>query len=279
MLLCIEMAIFSVFHLWAFPWKVYDIRRSAIVASESGPSFMHDPKTAYQGGWFGWRALMDAFNPWDVVKAIGRAFKWMAVGRQQRTNDVSYKNSRQGTGLEPTRNAVTAFQKAGAHDPYEAQDDERLLANAQANPTSTPTNTTYPRPMTRAAARNPALGAGSGDIGTAAPYDPYTPTSMKAPYEDASSRLAPTEYGVASTTPGHASLDTQDTSYHSPSSSITATRRVTPTTIPPDEIPLGPPGRKSSDQAEWDMFGGMSRERGVDERSLGGGHGVRDNQF
>ena len=222
---------------------------------------------------------MDAFNPWDVVKAVGRAFKWMAVGRPQRMNDVSYQTSRQGTGLEPTRNAVTAFQKANADDPYEAHDDERLLANAQANPTSTPTDTSYPRPMTRAAPRNPALGAGSGDIGTATPYDPYTPTSMKAPYEDASGRLAPTEYGVASTTPGHASLDTQDTSYHSPSSSMTATRRVTPTTIPPDEIPLGPPGRKSNDQTEWDMFGGLSRERGEDERSLGGGHGVRDNQF
>ena len=120
MLLCIEMAIFSVFHLWAFPWQVYDINRSSIVAGESAPGFLPDPKTAYQGGPLGSRALMDAFNPWDFVKATGRAFRWIAVGRRRRMEDPSYhKTSAPGAGLEPTRNQFTAFNTYGGSNPYD----------------------------------------------------------------------------------------------------------------------------------------------------------------
>ncbi|KAK4695377.1 hypothetical protein P7C71_g2364, partial [Lecanoromycetidae sp. Uapishka_2] len=110
LLLCMEMAFFSIFHLWAFPWRVYDIRRSEIVASESAPGMNLDPKTAYQGGPFGSRALMDAFNPWDLIKNVGRGFRWFFKGRKTRMEDISYKDSTQNTGLEPTRNQVTAFQ-------------------------------------------------------------------------------------------------------------------------------------------------------------------------
>lgn len=106
LLLCIEMAIFSIFHLWAFPWAVYDIKRSRIVASESIPGYPQDPKNDYKGGWLGSRALMDAFNPWDLVKSVGRGFKWLAVGRRTREQDSSYKNSAYGTGLEPARTSL-----------------------------------------------------------------------------------------------------------------------------------------------------------------------------
>ncbi|KAI4255865.1 MAG: hypothetical protein L6R42_006525, partial [Xanthoria sp. 1 TBL-2021] len=101
LLLCIEMAIFSVFHLFAFPWQVYDIRRSAIVASESVPGYLPDPKTAYLGGPLGSKALLDAFNPWDLVKAIGRGFRWFAVGRRNREQDVSYQAYKISRPLNP----------------------------------------------------------------------------------------------------------------------------------------------------------------------------------
>ena len=175
MLLCIEMAIFSIFHLWAFPWKVYDVRRSPIVAAESAAGFLPDPKTAYQGGKFGQKALMDAFNPWDLIKAVGRGFRWFVVGRRTREQDISYKTHLQdNVNLEPARASDPAssayrpshsFEDTHPLDPYaptsttniggvplkkprhyralSGHDDERndhhgLLSHAQPNPSSPP---------------------------------------------------------------------------------------------------------------------------------------------
>lgn len=172
LLLCIEMAIFSVFHLWAFPWQVYHIQRSAIVASESAPGFLPDPKTAYRGGPLGIKALMDALNPWDLVKAIGRGFRWFAVGRRTREQDISYKSSiSHGTGLEPSRDTnlegdwctdnsfdsqsrpyvVAGGKGPGRYQPVDGEEDDRLLSHAQSVPQSLPVSddTSYPRRMVR----------------------------------------------------------------------------------------------------------------------------------
>ncbi|KAL8716395.1 MAG: hypothetical protein Q9220_000302 [cf. Caloplaca sp. 1 TL-2023] len=168
LLLCIEMAIFSVFHLFAFPWQVYDIRRSAIVASESAPGFLPDPKTAYLGGPLGTRALLDAFNPWDLVKAVGRGFRWFAVGRRTREQDISYQahkisrpvnsdfshsdipreaNSIPSGSFTPGINSKQGryhqLKGGGAED-----DDRRLLSHQQAVPLSDSANI-YPRPGMR----------------------------------------------------------------------------------------------------------------------------------
>jgi len=85
MLLCIEMFFFSLLHIVAFPFAIYDVRLSA------------NPAACYQGGALGWRALADAFNPWDFVKAFARGFRWLAVRRRQR-NDPAFEGS---TKLEP----------------------------------------------------------------------------------------------------------------------------------------------------------------------------------
>ncbi|KAL8780775.1 MAG: hypothetical protein Q9213_006322, partial [Squamulea squamosa] len=168
LLLCIEMAIFSVFHLFAFPWQVYDIRRSAIVASESAPGYLPDPKTAYLGGPFGSRALLDAFNPWDLVKAIGRGFRWFAVGRRNREQDISYqayKISRpinldpsDTDGMGNSRHIIPsgpftpgAISKHGRYHQVKGgpdEDDRRLLSHQQAVPLSSSENI-YPRPGMR----------------------------------------------------------------------------------------------------------------------------------
>ena len=316
MLLCIEMAFFSIFHLWAFPWRVYDIRRSEIVVAESAPGFLPDPKTAYSGGPFGVNALMDAFNPWDLVKNVGRGFKWFAVGRRTRMDDISYKNSH-STGLEPTRNQLTAFDTAGNNsldagpEPYESgrkpgrytpldpdeDDTDQLLTHAQTNPSDSSPKPPYPRPMERLQHGNPSTG---GDIGTMGIYDPPPPAKAgAAPYSHNTNSnhlpypSTPQESGIidpSHSTQSQQSLDPtqQDTSYHSPTvaslaSTATGTaaagkRTVTPTTLPPDPHPLGPPGRRSYDDGveEWDLWGGGTRES---ERDLGGGHGVGDNRF
>ncbi|KAL8669882.1 MAG: hypothetical protein Q9168_005541, partial [Polycauliona sp. 1 TL-2023] len=165
LLLCIEMAIFSVFHLFAFPWQVYDIRRSAIVASESVPGYAPDPRTAYKGVS---KALLDAFNPWDLIKAIGRGFRWFAVGLRKREQDVSYQSYKISRPLDPdasdvdgvgnTRNKLPsgpftpgAISKQGRYHQIEGgvdEDDRRLLSHQQAIPLSSSDNL-YPRPGMR----------------------------------------------------------------------------------------------------------------------------------
>ncbi|KAL6718843.1 hypothetical protein ACLMJK_003077 [Lecanora helva] len=316
MLLCIEMAFFSIFHLWAFPWRVYDIRRSEIVAAESAPGFLPDPKTAYSGGPFGTKALADAFNPWDMVKNIGRGFKWFAVGRKRRMEDISYKNSRANTGLEPTRNQLTAFDntagnnsldegpqpylgagsavnKSGRYTPilHNAADDDdadHLLTHAQTNPRDpSPNPPTYPRPMERLSHAN--TNSSNGDIGTMGIYDPPPPSKAAPLYPSSHSRNSSTTHNNLPY-PSSPRLDSQqslDTSSHSTTSTAnttsTSARRVTPTTIPPDPYPLGPPGRRSYEEGgveEWDLWGaGAGEGRGESERELGGGHGVGDNRF
>lgn len=239
------MAIFSVFHLWAFPWKVYDIRRSHIVASESAPGFLPDPKTAYQGGPFGIKALMDAFNPWDLIKAVGRGFRWAAVGRKRRMDDISYKNPPRVAGLEPTRNQHTAFDrgdqsfdmpqgssgngivpggKPGHYQSLSDEDDEeRLLAQAQSNPKAA---LQYPRPLERLPHMNaPVSGAAANDIGIAASYNPPPPYANTRNQDP--SHLAPQE--PIATHSRSTSLESQDTSYHG--------ARLSPA-VPPDPHPL-----------------------------------------
>lgn len=169
MFLCIEMGIFSVLHLWAFSWKPYRIN-SAVNASESVPGYA-PTKASYQGGFLGFWAIIEAFNVWDLFKAIGRGGRWLFVGRKHRMDDPSYKtgtNSTVGLGLQST-NAVGGFPPpdatsyggglpVGGGKPvrYAASDvseGEELLSHAQSNPMSLTAPPAYER---------------GGDIGMAA---------------------------------------------------------------------------------------------------------------
>lgn len=156
MLLDIEMAIFAVFHLWAFSWRPYSLRSKQNLA-ESVPG--HDlTRIDYKGGFLGLKAIFEAFNPWDLVKAVGRAARWLFVGRKSRTQDVSYQIGRTttGTGLNPNAPhesnkhsiypPIAGYQGsshlvgAGAK-PYASSDineGQELLRNAQGNPVSRP---------------------------------------------------------------------------------------------------------------------------------------------
>lgn len=160
MLLCIEMAIFAVFHLWAFPWQPYRLT-SKMNMAESVPGY--NISTAdYKGGFLGFRAILHAFNPWDLFKAVGRSARWLFVGRKHRTLDSSYNPARQSTGstlgLEPTakqdryaspsphgsdmRNGYGRPSQQNGKPAYAASDNsaegEELLTHAQSNPTSGP---------------------------------------------------------------------------------------------------------------------------------------------
>ncbi|KAE8442995.1 hypothetical protein EG329_002458 [Mollisiaceae sp. DMI_Dod_QoI] len=110
LLLCIEMAIFAVLHLFAFPWKPYQSPKNveypmSPIKNEIGPK---------QGGFLGVMALMDAMNPWDLVKGFARGMRWLFVGRKHRENDPSYKMNlanENDMALEPTISSEQLYKR------------------------------------------------------------------------------------------------------------------------------------------------------------------------
>ncbi|KAJ6032569.1 organic solute transporter Ostalpha-domain-containing protein [Penicillium herquei] len=80
LLICIEMFLFAILHFWGFPWNTYILTEEA--RKEGGQR--------YYGGWMGWKAFLDAANPWDLIKATARGTRWLFVGRKHREEDPSY---------------------------------------------------------------------------------------------------------------------------------------------------------------------------------------------
>jgi hypothetical protein len=195
MLVCLEMAFFSILHIWAYPWKPYSINRSPIIASESGASF-YPSKDEYKGGFLGIRAYLDAFNPWDFVKAIGRGFRWIAVGRKTREQDSSYKHHLQGTVLEQPLST-----KPGR---YQRLDDEGSPTRASE----------YVSVQHRA---SDSLSHPAGDIGVAQTYaSPYAHMDERTVmpgrlHEDGGFEHAPS---AAHAKTGRMVPQQEDTSYH-----------------------------------------------------------------
>jgi len=74
---CVDMAVFACLHLWAFPWKPYDL------------DCQHKhPREFYACGPN--KALMQAIYPWDYFKAAARGFRWLFHGVRFRMSDPSY---------------------------------------------------------------------------------------------------------------------------------------------------------------------------------------------
>ncbi|KAF1972380.1 DUF300-domain-containing protein [Bimuria novae-zelandiae CBS 107.79] len=145
MLTCVEMSIFAILHLFAFPWKPYDLKQRHEPLPQAGEERVPEgPKTYAHGPA---RALVSTFNPWDIVKACGRGFRWLFVGARHRKNDPSYQTKldplRQDTGYHsgPTfagngeAATETALDKEIGVQRSDHSDRAGLLSNAQANPT------------------------------------------------------------------------------------------------------------------------------------------------
>jgi hypothetical protein len=90
LLLCMEMAVFALFHFWSFPDQPYRLRSKQ-----------------YLGGPLGIKAILDALNAWDIVKAVGRSARWIATGHKIRHQDASYDVP---LGRKPTGDSASQFQ-------------------------------------------------------------------------------------------------------------------------------------------------------------------------
>ncbi|TAQ89621.1 hypothetical protein B7494_g2051 [Chlorociboria aeruginascens] len=158
LLVCIEMAIFSVLHQFAFPWQPYS-RSDQSSKYPLSPTDMHDPGMnalgPKQGGFLGYKAIIDAMNPWDLVKGFARGMRWLFIGVKHRENDESYKaahipGSENDMSLEPTHMEdhsykgteglpiANEFRRSKFGMPIQGgrADDEGagLIAHAQPNP-------------------------------------------------------------------------------------------------------------------------------------------------
>jgi hypothetical protein len=234
-LLTFEMSIFSIMHIFAFPWKPYTLKNQ------------DDPNAYYKGGFLGFRAIVDCFNPWDIIKASARGFRWLFVGARKRHEDPSYKL--ETATFDPKGNkddALPAF-KLRSDDDYSSDDPTRIESSL--NPTSAST-----RPQTAteddddratllkhkqpAATTLPGQALGhpsSQQFGLAAPY-PYSRD------EDMTS-------GGYKTVPLHSpSLKPQETDLPYPSDSP-----FYPMVMQP-EMPM--PTAISTDTREGDRYGG-----------------------
>ncbi|KIV76855.1 hypothetical protein PV11_08710 [Exophiala sideris] len=142
LLLCIEMAFFAAFHVWSFSWKPYT-RGSRELLSEAVPG---EGQLEFQGGFMGTKAIYDAFNAWDMLKATGRGARWLFKGRKTRMQDASYDMTRKNTqgsdfGAEGQKlsglAAPTAYTGASAPPPrYGGEEGDVLLAHGQGMPVS-----------------------------------------------------------------------------------------------------------------------------------------------
>lgn len=156
MLLCIEMAIFSVLHLFAFPWRPY-ASDATPVKYPSASSDHLEPIGPKQGGPLGIMAFVDAMNPWDLVKAFARSMRWLFVGVKHREADSSYKPatfnhendmSLQSTNSEPDTsykgrddglpiaNEYRQNTFSNSKGAMEGEEGVGLIDNAQPNPTN-----------------------------------------------------------------------------------------------------------------------------------------------
>jgi hypothetical protein len=178
LLLCFEMAIFAVVHLFAFPYSPYTSKSARTAppkhypvspASDQPYPVLNElgPK---QGGFLGFFAMVDAMNPWDLVKAFARGMRWLFVGVRHREKDISYQKNTEFDTPE-TDNEMTpgAIPKIGRGHAYKNTADLPIAMEFRRSKFGMPTQSTVKEEEATllANAQNP----GSGYVPARQRYD------------------------------------------------------------------------------------------------------------
>ncbi|KAI1633977.1 organic solute transporter Ostalpha-domain-containing protein [Biscogniauxia mediterranea] len=200
LLLCVEMAIFAILHLWAFSYKPYILGTKPTYYPSLDPGLPPriNENGPNRGGFAGLRAFGDALNLWDVIKAFGRGMRWLFVGVKHRHSDPSYQvktdtsypmkpygNGSDGKSTDhlPIANEFRRSTFAMPRSPSNRMQDESigLIANAHPDPDG---SIRHPSPYADSNHPHYYENAGPshrtftpyddrGDIGTAISYPPY----------------------------------------------------------------------------------------------------------
>ncbi|KAI0965228.1 organic solute transporter Ostalpha-domain-containing protein [Xylaria arbuscula] len=152
LLLCVEMALFAILHLWSFPYGPYkEDAKTTFYPSpnpEGGVPPQENERGPKRGGFAGLKAFADAINVWDIVKAFGRGIRWLFVGAKHRHEDPSYQlkadtsypgpNNGKSTDHLPIANEFRRSTFGLPRAPGDPMPEESagLIANAQPNPGS-----------------------------------------------------------------------------------------------------------------------------------------------
>lgn len=126
LMLCFEMAVFAILHLWAFPYAPYVEGAKTGFYPNPDPSLGVPPREnehgSNKGGFMGLKAFADALNLWDIVKAFGRGMRWLFVGVKRRHQDPSYRTN---------PDVVTSYpmQPFGAAEPGTKSTDHLPIAS------------------------------------------------------------------------------------------------------------------------------------------------------
>lgn len=98
-------------HFFAYPIRHFKATSAADGVSDPDAASVPLDASAisHEGGFLGFKALLDALNPWDIVKAFGRSIKWLVRDSKHRNVDVSYdlsfaQNLRQDSAIKSSQN-------------------------------------------------------------------------------------------------------------------------------------------------------------------------------
>jgi hypothetical protein len=204
-ILCLEMAVIATLHLWAYPYEPYKLdTKEAEREAVPGEGILR-----YVGGLFGLKAIMDALNVWDLIKAIGRSARWAFKGRKSRELDMSYQSPFDSEiGLDQDGQKLSDIS-TGYHGPrvgdsrgpsyhvrVDSAEGQGLLGSAQPMPIPRPgtMERPYVSPNGRRVDISPVRELPAADIGVAtSTYDEITereriqelsrPPTYKSPYQ------------------------------------------------------------------------------------------------
>ncbi|CEJ90013.1 hypothetical protein VHEMI05824 [[Torrubiella] hemipterigena] len=150
LLLCIEMAIFSLLHIWAFPYKPYkpESPRTFYPSPDiaNGSPTVENVRLPNAGGFLGFAALFDAMNIWDFVKAFGRGMRWLVCGVRKRKQDISYQHAHEMQRPKPDNDSSYEAMRPSQASAYNnnAAAHQSSPYNNQYGVSSTPTPPPHP---------------------------------------------------------------------------------------------------------------------------------------
>jgi hypothetical protein len=122
LILCFEMSLFAILHLWAFPYSPYvpGAKPTFYPCPDQRLSHSMPPHENLHsfpsGGPLGIHAFIDAANLWDYAKAFGRGIRWLFCGIKRRKEDVSYDASRSTTHITTSLAMDDLVKKKKKHD-------------------------------------------------------------------------------------------------------------------------------------------------------------------